>query len=72
MIPTALQYLRKYGGNQVDLGPCISAYSFASLFSSPLMGKLSDKLSINSIYIETIFYDLNKVLFFEELGMLKQ
>lgn len=43
IIPSALQYLREYGGNQVDLGLCVSAYSFSSLFSSPIMGKLSDK-----------------------------
>lgn len=42
VIPTALEYLTKYNGNQVDLGLCVSAYSLANLFSSPIMGKISD------------------------------
>jgi MFS family permease len=45
ILPTALQYLKKYGGNQVELGFCVAAYSFSSLFSSPLMGFWSDRTS---------------------------
>jgi ceroid-lipofuscinosis MFS transporter 7 len=43
ILPTALQYLQKYGGGQIQLGLCLSAYSFSSLFSSPIMGRFSDK-----------------------------
>ncbi len=45
ILPTALQYLERFSGtsdNQVELGLCLSAYSFSSLFSSPIMGRLSD------------------------------
>lgn len=43
ILPTALQFLQRYDGNEVDLGICLSAYSFSSLFSSPIMGRWSDK-----------------------------
>lgn len=42
ILPSALQYLQRYNGNQFELGLCLSAYSLSSLFSSPLMGKWSD------------------------------
>lgn len=43
VIPTALQYLSRFGGNEVNLGFCVSAFSLANLLSSPIMGKISDK-----------------------------
>lgn len=43
ILPTALQYIKKLSnGDQFELGLCLSAYSFSSLFSSPIMGKWSD------------------------------
>jgi MFS family permease len=46
ILPTALKYLNLYHGNEFDLGMCLSAYSFSSLFSSPLLGYWSDKYAI--------------------------
>jgi MFS family permease len=43
ILPTALQYLQKFGGDEFYLGLCLSAYSLSSLFSSPIFGMWSDK-----------------------------
>lgn len=43
ILPTALEYLKRYNGDQLELGICLAAYSFSSLFSSPLLGLWSDK-----------------------------
>ncbi|CAF0984287.1 unnamed protein product [Brachionus calyciflorus] len=59
ILPTALQFLQKYGGNEVDLGFCLSAYSFSSLFSSPIMGRWSDKThNVKLIMIVANFFQI--------------
>ena len=59
ILPTALQYLKKYGGDQLELGLCLSAYSFSSLFSSPILGKWSDKT--NNTKIIMLFANLFQI-----------
>jgi len=51
VLPTALQYLQKYGGNEFYLGLCLSAYSFSDLLSSPLLGRWSDKFDNTKLII---------------------